>query len=322
MQRLWASAVAAALAWPAGAGAADWPAKPVRLIVPFAAGGPADAAGRAYAEVLGAALGQQFIVENRTGGGGIPAVEAVARGEPDGYTLLVSGTPNLVLQPAMNPAISYDPVRDFTHIAYFGGISNMAIVHPSLGVRTYPEFVARVRAEPGGFEYLSAGFGSMGYWVGQYIAAKEDIKLTHVPYRGGSVAVTDLLAGHVKVGMLSFSSSAYHVREGKLVALAAASGERLPYYAELPTLAEIWKSDFASTTWFALSGPPGMAADIVERLNREVVKAMDRPEVRKQVENHTIESKAMTPSEFTAFLVKERERWTPIIQRIMRETPQ
>ena len=198
MKRLSIALIALAMSI-AAVQAADWPTKPVRLIVPFAAGGPADAAGRAYAEVLSSTLGQQFIVENRTGGGGIPAAEAVAHAEPDGYTLIVSGTPNLVLQPAMNPNVGYDSIRDFTHIAYFGGISNMVIVHPSLGVRTYQEFVARVRAEPGGFEYLSAGFGSMGYWVGEYIAAKENIKLTHVAYRGGAVAVFDLLAGHVKV---------------------------------------------------------------------------------------------------------------------------
>jgi tripartite-type tricarboxylate transporter receptor subunit TctC len=304
-----------------GAAAADWPTKPVRLIVAFAAGGPSDAAGRAYAEALSAAFGQQFVVENRTGGGGLPAAEAVARAEPDGYTLLVSGTPNLVLQPAMSN-VGYDAIRDFTHIAYFGGISNMVIVHPSLGVRTYQEFPARVRAEPGGFEYLSAGFGSMGYWVGEYIAAKENIKLTHVPYRGGSVAVFDLLAAHVKVGMLSFSSSAQHVKDGKLVALAAASAERLPFAPDLPTLKEIWRTDFSSTTWFSLSGPAGMPADIVERINREVIKAMDRPEVRKQVDIHTIESKAMTPAALTAFIVKERERWTPIIKKIMSEKPQ
>ena len=318
MKRLSIALIALAMSI-AAVQAADWPTKPVRLIVPFAAGGPADAAGRAYAEVLSSTLGQQFIVENRTGGGGIPAAEAVAHAEPDGYTLIVSGTPNLVLQPAMNPNVGYDSIRDFTHIAYFGGISNMVIVHPSLGVRTYQEFVARVRAEPGGFEYLSAGFGSMGYWVGEYIAAKEN---THVAYRGGAVAVFDLLAGHVKVGMLSFSSSAQHVKDGKLLALAAASAERLPFAPDLPTLKEIWQTDFASTTWFSLSGPPGLPAEVVVRLNREVVRNMDRPEVRKQVENHTIESKAMTPAEFTAFVVKERERWTPVIQKIMAEKQQ
>jgi tripartite-type tricarboxylate transporter receptor subunit TctC len=321
MKRLFAAVFVFVLALPLAAAAADWPTKPVRMIVAFAAGGPSDAAGRAYAEALSAAFGQQFIVENRTGGGGLPAAEAVARAEPDGYTLLVSGIPNLVLQPAMSN-VSYDPIRDFTHIAYFGGISNAVVVHPSLGIRTYQEFPARVRAEPGGFEYLSAGFGSMGYWVGEYIAAKENIKLTHVAYRGGSVAVFDLLAGHVKVGMLSFSSSAGHVKDGKLVALAAASAERLPYAPELPTLKEIWGTDFSSTTWFSLSGPAGMPADIVARINREVIKAMDRPEVRKQIDIHTIESKAMTPAEFTALVVKERDRWTPIIKKIMSEKPQ
>jgi len=311
----------AAVAWPGGAGAADWPTKPVRMIVAFAAGGPSDAAGRAYAEVLSATFGQQFVVENRTGGGGIPAAEAVAHAEPDGYTLLVSGTPNLVLQPAMGD-VTYDPIRDFAHIAYFGGISNVLVVHPSLGIKTYQEFPARVRAEPGGLDYLSAGFGSMGYWVGQAIASKERIKLTHVAYRGGSVAVLDLLAGHVKVGALSYSSSKQLVHDGKLIALASSSAERLPVAPDLPTLKEIWHEDFSSTTWFALSGPAGMPKEIVDRINRAVVGAINRPDVRKQVDAHTIESKAMTPAEFTTFIVKERARWTPIVKRIMSEQKQ
>src|SRR5437667_7231073 len=177
--------VAGVLLLPAAAGAAEWPTKPVRVFVPFAAGGAADTAGRLYSDALGTAFGKQFIVENRTGGGGLIAAEAVARMEPDGYALLVSGVPIQVLGPAMNRNVGYHPMRDFTHIAYFGGTPNVLVVHPSLGVKSYQDFLERARGAAGGTEYVSAGFGTMGNWVAEYLATAERIKLTHVAYKGG-----------------------------------------------------------------------------------------------------------------------------------------
>jgi tripartite-type tricarboxylate transporter receptor subunit TctC len=305
----------------ASAQAADWPTKPVRLIVPFAPGGLADIAGRAYADALGTAFGKPFVIENRPGGGGLAAAEAIMRGEPDGYTLMVSGVPTLVLLPAMSKTPTYDPMRDFSHIAYLGGIPIIAVVNPSFGAKTYAEFVAQVRVTTGGVDYVSAGFGTMANWVGEYIAAKENIKLNHVAYRGGSAALVDVLAGHVKVGMLSWGSIAQHVQAGTIIAIAVSSAERLPYAPDLPTLRELWKSDFTASTWFSLSGPPGMPPEIVALINREVAKAAATPEVRKQLEDATIVPQVMTTAEFKAFIGRESERWTPLIKRIM-ETKQ
>jgi len=301
----------------AGAGAADWPARPVRVIVPFAAGGAADAQGRLYADALSAAFGKQFIVENRTGGGGLIAAEMVARAAPDGYTLIVSGVPIQVLAPAMNKNVGYDPMRDFAHIAYFGGTPNVLVVHPGLGVRTYRELVARARGQPDGIDYVSAGVGTMGNWVAEYLAAAARIKLTHVAYKGGAAALLDLLAGRVKVGMLSWSSVAEHIRGGALVALAVTSAERVPYLADLPTLRELGYRDFVATTWFSLSGPAGMPADIVDKINREVVKAMDRPQVKRQIEQDAIETRPMTAAGVTQFSQSEIDRWTPLIRKMM-----
>jgi len=180
-----------------GASAGEWPAKPVRLVVPFAAGGAADTMGRLHAEALTAAFGKQFYVENRGGGGGLVGTEAVARAEPDGLTLMVSGIPTHVLGPAMNKNVGFDPMRDFTHIAYFGGTPNVLVAHPSLGVTTYRDFLALARAADG-IEYVSAGFGTMGNWIAEFLAAKEKIKLVHVAYKGGAQAVLDLVAGHVR----------------------------------------------------------------------------------------------------------------------------
>ena len=299
--------------------AAEWPTKPVRVLVPFAAGGAADTAGRLYSDALGAAFGKQFIVENRTGGGGLIAAEAVARTEPDGYTLLVSGIPIQVLGPAMNKNVGYHPMRDFTHIAYFGGTPNVLVVHPSLGVKTYEDFLARARAAAGGTEYVSAGFGTMGNWVAEYLATAERIKLTHVAYKGGAIALLDLLAGHVKIGMLSWSSVAAQIRAGMLVPLAVTSANRLPYIPELPTLRELGHPDFVATAWFSLSGPAGLPRDIVGALNREVIRAMATPLVKKQIEFDGIEVKAMTPAEVTQFSQSEIDRWSPLIRRVMAE---
>jgi tripartite-type tricarboxylate transporter receptor subunit TctC len=310
MTRVLAALVGVVLAV-AGAAAADWPSKPVRIVVPFAAGGAADTLGRLYADALSAAFGRQFYVENRIGGGGLIGAEAVARAEPDGLTLMVSGIPTHVLGPAMNRNVGFDPMRDFTHIAYFGGTPNALVVHPSLGVSAYRDFLALARRADG-VEYVSAGFGTMGNWIAEYLAAKEAVKLVHVAYKGGAQAMVDLVAGHVKVGMLTWSSVAEHIRAGRLRALAVTSAQRLPRAPEVPTLRELGH-DFVATAWYSLSGPAGLSPDIVERVNREIVRAADRPQVRRQIEQDAIQVKLMSPVEVRSFMQSEIDRWTPMI---------
>jgi len=184
-------------------------------------------------------------------------------------------------------------------------------------VKTYRELVALARGRSDSIDYVSAGVGTMGNWVAEYLAAAESIRLTHVAYKGGAAALLDLLAGHVKVGMLSWSSVAEQIRAGALVPLAVTSAERVPYLSELPTLRELGHRDFVATTWFSLSGPAGLPADIVERINREVVRALDRPQVKKQIEQDAIETRAMTAAEVTRFSQSEIDRWTPLIKKMM-----
>jgi len=216
----------------------------------------------------------------------------------------------------MNKNVGFDPMRDFTHIAYFGGTPNVLVAHPSLGVTTYRDFLALARAADG-IEYVSAGFGTMGNWIAEFLAAKEKIKLVHVAYKGGAQAVLDLVAGHVKVGMLTWSIVAEHVRAGRLVALATTSAQRLPYRPDVPTLRELGHADFVATSWYSLSGPAGLAPDIVESANREVVKALERPQMKRQIEQDAIEVKAMTAAEVTRFMQGEIDRWTPMITRLL-----
>src|SRR5262249_46291756 len=181
-----------------------------------------------------------------------------------------------VLGPAMNKNVGFDPMRDFTHIAYFGGTPNVLVAHPSLGVTTYGDFLALAR-NADGIEYVSAGFGTMGNWIAEFLAAKERIKLVHVAYKGGAQAVLDLLAGHVKVGMLTWSIVAEHVRAGRLVALATTSGQRLPYRADVPTLRELGHPDFVDTTWYSLSGPAAPAPPHLHGAHPQGVQGPVRP---------------------------------------------
>jgi len=297
--------------------AQDWPARNVRIVVGFAAGGAADTAARLYSEALSQAFGKQFVVENRPGGGGIPVAEQVARADPDGYTLMVSGIPIIVVGPAMNRNAGYDPMRDLAHIAYFGGTPNMLAVHHSLGIKSYQEFVAYARKQPTGTDYVSAGLGTMGNWNAEYLATLENIRLNHIAYKGGSQAIVDFIAGHVKTGVLTWSAIAEHVRKGTLHALAATSADRVPYLPEVPTFRELGHKDFVSVTWFSLSGPAKLPRDIVDKVNAAIVKAMDRPEIRKAIARDAIETRPMTPSELNQFARSEIDRWAPLIRRVM-----
>jgi tripartite-type tricarboxylate transporter receptor subunit TctC len=310
----WAAPIGAAL-WLIGtANAADWPTKPVHVIVAYAAGGANDLLGRVFAEQLTQALGQPFLVENRTGGGGLVGTEYVARSQPDGYTLIVSGMPSHVLAPAMNKNAGFDPVRDFTHIAYLGGPPNVFAVHNSSPAKSFSELLDLMRKQPGGVEYVSPSVGSVGNMVAEYVAAKEHVKLTHVAYRGGGSAIFDLVAGHVKMGSMTLSTMSQHIKAGTLRALAISSAMRVPELPDVPTLVELGYPELVVRTWYGLSGPAGLPLEIVTRINEVVNKAMDLPKVQQQLAGEAVETKAMTPAEFTRFMQDQVSQWVPAVK--------
>jgi tripartite-type tricarboxylate transporter receptor subunit TctC len=298
------------------AGTGDWPAKPVRVIVAYSAGGANDLLGRIFAERLGDALGQQFFVENRTGGGGLIGTAAVARAEPDGYTLIVSGMPSHVLAPAMNRNAGFDPMRDFTHIAYLGGPPNVFAVHNSSPVKTFKELLALMHAQKEGMEYVSPSIGSVGNMVAEYVAAREHVRLTHVVYRGGGAAILDLVAGHVKLGSMTLSTMREHIRAGTLRPLAISSAQRVPELPDVPTLVELGYPELVVRTWYGLSGPAGLSPQIVDEINTVVNKSMRLPKVQEQLAGEAIETKAMTPAEFTRFLQDEVNKWVAAIDQM------
>ncbi len=225
--------------------------------------------------------------------------------------------PTQVIAPAMNKNAGFDPMRDFTHIAYFGGAPNALVVHPALGAKSFAEFMARAKADSGGLEYVSAGLGTVGNLVGEYLAAKAGIKLVHVAYKGGANAVLDLVAGNVKVGLLTFSSVSGQISAGKILPLAISSAARLPQMPNVSTLVELGYPEMVATTWFALSGPAGLPADIVAKLNRACVEAMQRPQLRDLAAKQAVEAKAMSPAEVTQFFQSEIGKWQPIIARMV-----
>ena len=294
--------------------AETWPARPIKLVVPFSAGGSADTLGRVFARVLSEALNQQVYVENRPGAGGVTASAQVARAEPDGYTLLVSGVASHAIAPALKANVGYDPVRDFTHIAYLGGPAIVWVVHPSLHVRTLAELLELIRKSPTPVSYGSPGSGTQGHLIVAYLAQKLALPMQHVPYKGAGPAMFDIVAGHVKIGSVTWTTALSHIQSGAVVPIAVTAEHRLPDYPDVPTFKELGYPELVATTWFSISGPQGLPREIVDRLNRGFVSALDHPEVRDLLRQEGIGVIPMDADAFARFVETEVARWAPIVK--------
>jgi tripartite-type tricarboxylate transporter receptor subunit TctC len=287
----------------------NFPNRPIKLVVPFAAGGSADTLGRSFGEQMSTALGQQVIIENQGAAGGLVGSATVARAEPDGYTLVVSGIASHVIAPSIQPNAGFDPMKDFTHIAYFGGPPIVMIAHPSLEVKSLKDLLELAKKSKDPLGYVSPGAGTLGNLVAEYWSSKENVKLEHIPYKGASQALNDLLGGHVKLGSMTFTTAAPQIRAGKVIPLAVSSANRLKEFPDLPTFKELGYPDMVATTWFSLSGPKGMPADIVTKINAAVDKAKDSPEVQKRLATEAMETEKMTSEQFTKFTAEELAKW-------------
>jgi len=296
-----------------GSFAQAWPSKPVRIIAPFAPGGTADTLGRIVAQKLTESFKETFIVENRPGAGGALGSDIVAKAAPDGYTLVVSGIASHVLAPAVQ-GTPYDPLRDFTHIALFGGPPAVLAVNPSLKVKDLREFVALAKAKPGALSYGSPGNGTQGQLVAELFKQRAGIDLQHVPYKGASAAVADLIAGHIPAVSTTLTTAATQIRAGRAIGLAISSEARLPDFPDVPTFAEMGYRDIVGTVWFSLSGPANLPGDIVNRLNQEVNRALQLPDVRERLKPEGIVPTPMDPKAFSTFVAEEVKRWTPIVK--------
>ncbi len=308
------SLVAALAVLPHIVHAQAWPAKPVRVIVPFAPGGSADTLGRLVAQKLGESLRQTFVVENRGGAGGVIGSELVTKAPPDGYTLLISGVASHCIAPSMSRDFPFDPLRDFSHIALFGGPPGVLVVHPGVAARDLKEFIALLKAQPGKLSYGSPGNGTQGHLLGENLKQVAGVEMTHVPYKGAGPAVADMIAGHVVVGSTTLSTAATQIRAGKLRALAVSSAKRLPDFPDVPTYAELGYPELTATIWFSMSGPAGLPRDIVNRLNTEVRRILQQPDVRERLRPEGIEYMDMDAPAFTNYVASELRRWAPVVR--------
>jgi tripartite-type tricarboxylate transporter receptor subunit TctC len=295
--------------------AEDWPSRPVRIVAPFAPGGTADTLGRVAAEHLSEAFGQQFFVENRAGAGGTTGSLAVARMDPDGYNFVVSGIATHAIAPATNPNIGYDALKDFTHVAYFGGPPIVFIVPAKLGVKSLRELIDYAKSRNEKLTYASPGVGTSGHLVAEYFAGKAGIAIEHIPYRGAAPGVMDVVAGHLRFGSMTWTTASGQISAGTVVPLAVSSDKRLADFPDIPTFKESGY-DLVSTTWFSLSAPAGLPKEIVDKVNHEVVKTFARPEVLAKLRTEQIITEAMTPEQFTAFVGSELARWKPVAEQI------
>ncbi len=309
-----AAVLSAAVSLCSGAWAQGWPAKPVRIVVPFAPGGTADTLGRLVASRLGDTFKETFVVENRGGAGGVVGSEIVAKAAPDGYTLVVSGVASHCIAPALSKNFPFDPLRDFTHIALFGGPPGVLVVNPSLPAKNLKEFIAYAKAEGGKLAYGSPGNGTQGHLIAEQLKQVAGIEMTHVPYKGASLAVSDLIAGHVTVTSTTLTTAATQIKAGRARALAVSSLKRVPEFPDVPTFGELGYPELSASIWFSLSGPAGMPPEIVNRLNAEVRRVLQLPDVRERLRPEGIEPGDLDPQQFTAFVAAELRRWAPVVR--------
>lgn len=290
-----------------------YPSRPIRIISPFAAGGGNDLLCRTVAAKLTESFRQQVIVENRTGANGIIGTEAAARAAPDGYTMVLIPSGHAV-NASIRSKLPYDSIRDFTTISMVGSSPLLLAVHPSVPVKNVKELVMFAKSRPGQLSYVSAGIGSSGHLGGALFDVLAGTKMVHVPYKGMSLALTDLISGQVTMAFATSLSVVPHVQSGRLRALATTGAQRSPALPDLPTVAATLPG-YEASLWYGFVGPARLPADIVRRLNTEIVAILNLPEVRERFSGQGIDIQSSTSEEFAQLLVADMARWAKVVQR-------
>jgi tripartite-type tricarboxylate transporter receptor subunit TctC len=291
----------------APAAAADYPSRPIRLVVGFAAGGPTDIFARVMGQHLAQRLGQQVIVENRPGGGGNTATEAVISAAPDGYTVLVVATANAI-NTSFYRKLPFDFMRDIVPVAGLARISYVMALHPSVPAKTVAEFIAYAKANPGQINFASGGVGSSNHLAGELFKANTGINIVHVPYRGNAAAYADLISGRIQLIFADIGSSLAHVKSGALRGVAVTSRTPLPSLPGVPTVAETVPG-YEASAWYGFGVPKGTPREIVEKLNREVNEGLKDPVVLARFRELEGEPLVFAPGEFASFMTAEAKRW-------------
>ena len=293
--------------------AQTYPSRPIRLIVPLAAGGFADVPARILAPRLAAALGKPVVVENRPGAGSTIGADAVAKSAPDGHTLLLTGTPH-VIAPWLYKNLPYDTLKDFAPVTLVASGPYVLAVSPQLGVASVRELIATAKAQPGAIDYASSGNGSAQHLVGALFNTMAGVTLNHVPYKGSAGAVQDLISGQVKVSFSGIPNVIAHIRSGRVRALAVTTSQRWSELPDVPTLAEAGVAGYEATLWLNISAPAGTPAAIVQRLHAETARALQDPELQQNFRAAGVEAQTLAPSELAAFMRVEHEKWGKVVR--------
>jgi tripartite-type tricarboxylate transporter receptor subunit TctC len=296
--------------------AADYPTNPIRLIVPYPAGGAADVVARIAAKHLSDQLGQQVFIDNRGGAGGTLGTDAAARSTPDGYTLVMHTISSAVLNKFLYTRVKLDVSTSFAPISQIGTVSQLLAINAKLPAQNLQEFIALVKANPGKYHYGSSGLGAIMHLGGELFSFMTDTKLVHVPYRGEGPAMVDLLAGHIQFVVASVPAVLSHIRSGELRALCVNADHRLALLPDVPTAAEAGLPGYNTYNWYALFAPLGTPEPIVNRLNDALVKALGTPEARNQLEEIGIEPVVSNPSDLSSELKQQAGFWGPLIERV------
>jgi tripartite-type tricarboxylate transporter receptor subunit TctC len=317
-RRLLAATAAALLPFPLFAQTA-WPAKPVRIVVPFAAGGTTDILARALAPELSRVFGQPFIIENKPGAGGNVGADNVAKSAPDGYSLLMGTVGTHAINPALYPKMPYDHVKDFVPITLVAGVPNVLVMNPAkaeaYGIKSVPDLIRYAKANPGKLNMASSGNGTSIHLSGELFKTMTGTFMVHFPYRGSGPALLDLIGGNMDLMFDNLPSAMPQIKAGKLKALAVTSAERSAAVPELPTIAEAGPvKGFEASSWFGLLAPAGTPADIVNRLQQETAKALGAPALKERLLSQGAIPSGMSPADFAKLIAAETKKWAEVVK--------
>lgn len=299
---------AASVAFGVPAQTANYPTKPIRYIVGYTPGGTADMLARAVGQKMTESWGPQVIVENRPGGGTNIAAEVAAKSAPDGYTLFMPTVANAI-NPTLYPKLNFDLLRDFVHIMNFAKVPGILVVHPSVPAKNVKDLIALAKANPDKLRHGSTGIGSPHHLAGEIFKTMSGVKMVHVPYRGATPAIIDVVAGHIEVYFGAMVSTIPHAKSGRLRALGVTSLKRVPAAPELATMSEQGLKGFETGSWFGMSVPTGTPRDIITKLHTEAARILAQPDLRNRMASEGAEFVVDTPEQFTAFLKTEIEKW-------------
>jgi len=294
--------------------AGEYPTKPVRMIVGFPPGGATDLVARIIQPKVTELLGKQVIVDNRPGANGIISLDIIAHAEPDGYTVGFGHIGGLVISPAIQK-VPYDPYTSFAPVGLMVTLQNIIITHPAVPAKNLKEFIALVKSKQGQLNYASSGIGSPGHLAGVLLESMTGIQISHVPYKGGGPAITDLIAGHVPSFFAVISTAVPHVQSGKARGIAVTGLKRAAALPQVPTVAESGVPGYAATNWYGLIAPAKTPKAIIDRINRDITAALKSPDVVQQLNARGIDSTPSSPAEYAKFIRDEDKKWVPIIKR-------